>query len=95
VPIPPLNKDEFVTDERSKDERRVDRMLTAALVILFLIGPLVKLSLMPWPILVAVVGTPLVLLTIGLATHISRIEGISRRDVLARGLPGRRRRERG
>lgn len=82
-----------MAEERSRGARRVERMQAASLVILFLVGPFLKLSLVPWPVLVVVLGVPLLVLVNETVTLIARSDGVSRGDVFARGL--RRRRPRG
>jgi hypothetical protein len=66
-----------------RGDGRIDRLLAAALVLLFLIGligPLVWMGVVPWPVLLAL-GAPLAGLVVALLVLVSREEGISKREV--------------
>ena len=73
-----------MADDRQPD-RRLDLMLTVALILLFAIGPLARLSLVPWPWLVFGFGLPVITLMYAVVAHVARKEGITKREAFLIG----------
>ena len=66
-------------------------MLTVALILLFAIGPLAQLSLVPWQWLVVALGFPVMALMYAVIAHVARKEGITRREAFFIGFKRGRR----